>query len=112
MGFGAKSLRIFKCLCDPSPQSIRQLAQRTGFAKSSVHRLTQAMERRAVYPASWRWATEVGHLWLTRLVVATLSTFGLKRGVGIDTMREFFARLRLARQVGCAPSALRKVRQA
>jgi hypothetical protein len=49
---------------------------------------------------------------LTRLVVATLSTFGLKRGVGIDTMREFFARLRLARQVGCAPSALRKVRQA
>ncbi len=112
MGFWAKSLRIFKCLCDHGSQSIRQLAQRTGLAKSSAHRLKQAMERRDVHPESWVWETEVGHLWLTRLVVATLYTFGLKRGVGIDTMSEFFARLRLERQVGCSPSALRKVMQA
>jgi hypothetical protein len=30
----------------------------------------------------------------------------------MDTMREFFARLRLATQVGCSPSALRHVMQA
>jgi hypothetical protein len=46
---------------------------------------------------------------LTHLVVATLYTFGLQRGVGVDTMRAFFARLRLERQVGCSPSALRGV---
>jgi hypothetical protein len=45
-------------------------------------------------------------------VVATLYTFGLKRGVGLDTMSEFFARLHLATQVGCSPSALRRVMQA
>ena len=45
-------------------------------------------------------------------VGATLYTFGLKRGVGLDTMSEFFARLRLERQVGCSPSALRGVMQA
>jgi hypothetical protein len=44
-------------------------------------------------------------------VVATLYTFGLKRGVGMDTMPEFFARLHLATQVGCSPSALRRVMQ-
>jgi hypothetical protein len=44
-------------------------------------------------------------------VVATLSTFGLKRGVGMDTRHAFFARLHLATQVGCAPSALRRVMQ-
>ena len=111
MGFWAKSLRIFKCLCDHGTLSIRQLAQRTDVAKSSVHRLKQAMERRDIHPESWVWETEVGHQWLLRLIVATLYTFGLKRGVGLDTMSEFFTRLRLARQVGCSPSALRQVMQ-
>ncbi len=44
-------------------------------------------------------------------MVATLSTFGLTRGVGLDTRQAFFARLHLATQVGCAPSALRRVMQ-
>jgi DNA-binding IclR family transcriptional regulator len=100
-----KSLRIFKCLCDRGTQSIRQLAQQTGLAKSSVHRLQQAMERRNGHPESWIWATEDGRRWLRRLVVATLYTFGLKRGVGVDTISEFFTRLCLATQVGCSPSA-------
>ena len=112
MGFWAKSLLIFKSLCDKSPQSIRQLAEQTGLAKSSVHRLKQAMEHRDRHPESWLWETEVGRRWLTRLVVATLYTFGLKRGVGMDTMSEFFARLRLEKQVGCSPSALRGVMHA
>ncbi len=63
-------------------QSVRRIAQQTGLSKSSVHRLTQAMERRDVHPESWLWETEEGRRWLTRLVVATLYTFGLKRGRG------------------------------
>ena len=111
MGFWDKSLRIFKCLCDNGTQSVRQLAHKTGLSKSSVHRLQQAMERRGGHPESWLWETEEGRRWLTRLVVATLYTFGLKRGVGMDTMSEFFARLRLETQMGCSPSALRGVMQ-
>ena len=84
----------------------------TGLSKSSVHRLTQAMERRNSHPESWFWETADGRHWLTRLVVATLYTFGLKRGVGLDTLSEFFARLRLETQVGCSPSALRGVMHA
>ena len=112
MGFWDKSLRIFKCLCDKGTQGVRRIAQQTGLSKSSVHRLQQAMERRDVHPESWLWETAEGRRWLTRLVVATLYTFGLKRGVGVDTMSEFFARLRLETQVGCSPSALRGVIQA
>jgi len=70
------------------------------------------MERRDVHPESWLWETAEGHQWLTRLVVATLYTFGLKRGVGVDTMSAFFARLHLDTQVGCSPCALRQVMQA
>ncbi len=111
MGFWDKSLRIFRCLCAYGKQSVRHIAHKTGVSKSSVHRLQQAMARRDRHPESWWWETEEGRHWLTRLVVATLYTFGLKRGVGMDTLSEFFARLRLETQVGCSPSALRGVMQ-
>jgi hypothetical protein len=112
MGVWAKSLQIFKCLCDNGKQSVRRIAQQTGFSKSSVHRLQQARARRDTHPESWWWETEEGRCWLIRLVVATLYTFGLTRGVGAETLSEFFGRLRLETHVGCSPSALREVMQA
>ncbi len=112
MGFWEKSLRIFKSLCDNGVQGVRRIAQQTGLSKSSVHRLTQAMERRDVHPESWLWETAEGRQWLTRLMVATLYTFGLKRGAGVETMSAFFTRLHLDTQVGCSPCALRQVMQA
>ena len=108
-GFWDKSLSIVTWLRDYGKQSVRCLAQKTGLSKSRVPRLQQTMERRGGRPESWLWETEEGRCWFTRLVVATLSTFGLKRGVGLDTMEAFFARLHLATQVGCSPSALRRV---
>jgi hypothetical protein len=112
MGFGDKSLRIFKCLCENATQSVRRIAQQTDLPKSSVQRLKQAMERRNRHPESWLWETADGRQWLARLVVATLYTFGLKRGIGSDTLSEFFTRLHLETQVGRSPTALRGVMQA
>src|SRR6266571_2628858 len=112
MGFWEKSVRIFKCFCDHGRQGVRCIAQQTGLSKSSVHRLTQAMERRDIHPESWLWETAEGRRWLTRLLVATLYTFGLKRGVGVETLSEFFSRLHLETQIGCSPSAVRRVMQA
>ena len=95
MGFWAKSLRIVNLLCGNGKQSVRDIAHKTGYSKSSVHRLKQAMEGRDRHPESWLWETEEGRCWLLRLVVAVLYTFGLKRGVGADTISEFFGHLRL-----------------
>ena len=112
MTFWAKSLRVFNCLLEHGTQSVRRIAHQTGLSKSSVHRLQQAIARRGRHPESWLWETEDGRGWLIRWVVATLYTFGLKRGVGLETMSEFFVRLHLETQVGCSPSALREVMQA
>ena len=112
MGFWTKSVLIFKSLWENANQSIRQLARQTGMSKSSVHRLTQAIARRDRSPESWLWETEDGRRWLTRLLAATLYTFGLKRGVGLETISEFFGRLRLETHMGCSPSALRGMMQA
>jgi hypothetical protein len=109
MRFWTKSLRIFNALCANATQRIRHLARQTEIPKRSVHRLKQAMARRDCHPESWLWETEDGRRWRTRLVVAALSAFGLKRGVGLETISEFFTHLRLTTQVGCSPSALRGV---
>src|ERR671936_1403039 len=109
MGLWAKSIVIFNAIREYGTQSIRSLADRTGLSKSSVHRHLQAMDRRDRYPESSLWETEAGRAWLIRLVVATLFVFGLKRGVGAETLSEFFGHLRLEAHVGCSPSALRNV---
>src|SRR5215471_6412209 len=109
MGLWSKSVRIFNSIREHGQQSIRHLAERIGFSKSSVHRHLQAIKRRDCYPESSLWETEVGRAWLIRLVVATLFVFGLKRGVGAETLSEFFSRLHLTAHVGCSPSALRHV---
>ena len=109
MGLWAKSVVIFNAIREHGKQSIRSLADRTGLSKSSVHRHLQTIDRRDRYPESSVWETEAGRAWLIRLVVATLFVFGLTRGVGADTLSEFFGRLRLAGHVGCSPSALRTV---
>jgi hypothetical protein len=76
-----------------------------------VHRLKQAIIRRDRHPESWFWETHAGQQWLIRLVIATLYTFGLKRGVGAQTLSEFLLRLGLQSQIGCSPSALRRLMQ-
>jgi hypothetical protein len=107
MGLWGKSVVIFNSIREHGKQSIRSLAERTGFSKSSIHRHLQAADRRDCYPESSFWETPEGRAWLIRLVVATLFVFGLKRGVGAETLSEFFIRLRLDRHIGCSASALR-----
>jgi hypothetical protein len=105
----AKSVVIINSLREHGKQSIRSLADRIGLSKSSVHRHLQAIGRRDRYPESSFWDTEAGRAWLIRLMVATLFVFGLKRGVGAETLSEFCSRLRVEAHVGCSPSALRHV---
>src|SRR5215470_10737743 len=109
MPLWAKSVRIFNSIREHGKSSIRRLAERTGFSKSSIHRHLQAIDRRDRHPESWLWETPEGRTWLIRLVVATLFVFGLKRGVGAETISEFFGCLHLEAHVGCSRSALRRV---
>src|SRR6266446_318981 len=109
MGFWTKSRLIFNAFRDNAMASIRQVACQTGLSKSSVHRLGRAMDRRNQHPESWFWETQEGRRWFIRLVVAVLYHFGLKRGVGAETMSAFFACLHLEHHAGCSPSTLRAV---
>ena len=67
------------------------------------------MAGRNQHPESWLWETEEGGRWLIRLVIAVLYYFGLKRGVGAETMSAFLMALHLEQHIGCSPNTLRAV---
>src|SRR5438105_13396464 len=109
MGLWAKSVVIFNSIRDYGKQSIRRLADHTGLSKSSVHRHLQAIGRRDRYPESSFWATAAGRARLIRLVAATLLAFGVRGGVGVGAISDFFCRLRLEAHAGASPGALHTV---
>jgi len=88
---------------EPGLRSIRAIAA-TGIAKSSVHRLVQAIERRHQYPESPLWEPS-GYQWLHRLVWAVVYVFGVK-GIG-ETLSEFFHILHLEGRIGVSPMPCR-----
>lgn len=104
-----RSQQVFKAIEEGGKRSIRKIAEATGIAKSSVHRHQQAIGRRNQYPESELWETVAGGQWLKLLVLGTIYIFGIKCGIGVETMSEFFYLLQLPMQVGVSPSALHKL---
>ena len=76
-------------------------------SKSSVHRHQQSIEQRQQYPESDWWETKVGYVYLVRLVVGVIYFFGIKQGVGAESLSEFIQAVHLETHVASSPSALR-----
>lgn len=91
-------------------RSIRAIAAATGMTKSSVHRQLQAMKRRQQYPESTLWEQQSGYQWLHRLVWAVVYVFGVERGLGNETLSEFFHLVHLQGRIGVSPNALQRLR--
>jgi hypothetical protein len=110
MNIAQRCHQVFRALFSPKslPPSIRDVAQETGIPKSSVHRHKQTIEKRQQYPESHLWETVEGVLWLGRLLWATIYCFGIKQGIGSDSLSEFFHLLRLERHLGVSADSLRK----
>jgi hypothetical protein len=75
-----------------------------------VARHRQALAARGQWPEAEFWEQEAGYEWLRLLVFAVLFVFGIKGGVGVERIAEFFQRVRLDRHVGSSPTALRTLR--
>ncbi|MCP5014226.1 MAG: hypothetical protein GY938_02965 [Ketobacter sp.] len=111
MSFWQKIQQIAAKIKELGTSSIRKIAEATGFSKSSVHRHLKAKERRNQYPESHLWETEEGQQWLGRLMAASIFHFGLKRGVGMDSISAFLKELRLQTHLGISTTALKGVRK-
>lgn len=86
------------------------IAQATGMSRSSVHRHQQALERAQQHPESAWWDSAVGYQWLVRLVIAVVYHFGLKQGVGAESLAAFFKAIHVDTHVGSSPTTLRQLK--
>ncbi len=92
-------------------QTLRAIAAATGLSLSSVYRHQQAIKRRNQYPESSFWETEAGTQWLKRLVFGLVYTFGIKQGVGAESLSEFIQAMHLNTHVASSASSLRQLKQ-
>ncbi len=60
----------------------------------------RACDKRAQYPESSQWETETGSAWLRLMFFSTLYQFGLKSGIGVDSLSEFFTLVRMDIHIG------------
>lgn len=105
-----RSQRVAACIKTKSTQGIESIAAAIGISKSSVHRHQQAIARRNQYPESSLWETAAGSAWLLRLVVGVVYHFGIKHGVGAESLSAFFKAVQLDTHVGSSASALRQLK--
>ncbi len=82
--------KIYSFFQQYSSATVREVAAATGTSKSSVQRQRKAIARRNQNPESCLWETDEGFLWLIRLVCATIYMFGIRGGIGMETIAEFF----------------------
>lgn len=104
-----RCVKVLHCISQKTQQSIRAIAAATGIPKSSVHRHLRIIARRQQYPESYLWETAEGAAWLRLLVFGAIYCFGIKGGVGSDSLSEFFHLLHLEARIGCSASALREL---
>ncbi len=86
---------------------MRKLGELVGRSKSATHRHIRAKKRRDLHPESHLWETEEGDAWLRLQVFATLFMFGLKSGIGTQTLSQYFKMIRVDTHVGVSETALR-----
>lgn len=109
MSLRVKCTRIFSFFQKNNKATLRGAAAAIGTSKSSVHRHQKAIERRNQHPESLSWETEAGQNWLIILLCATLYIFGIRCGIGMETICEFFKCLRLQNHLGVSPSSLQRL---
>ena len=103
--------KVADCIKTKACATIETIAKTTGLHPSSVYRHQQAIKRRNQYPESSFWETEAGYQWLLRLVYGLVYHFGVKQGVGAESLSAFLKAVHLETHVASSPSALRQLKE-
>ena len=88
-------------------QTLNQIAQALGISQTSVWRHQTARQSIATTPVAEFWSSAAGMVYLIKVVVAVFYCFGIKHGVGAESLSEFFRMIELDNHLATSPSALR-----
>lgn len=98
-----------QCWQETTCRSLRAIAKATGISKSSVGRHLKTRSRQQQNPESYFWETAAGENWLRLLVFGVIYCFGIKGGIGSESLSAFLHLLHLEQHIGCSASALSKL---
>jgi len=87
--------KVSLCWQEGTNLSRRAIAKILGISKSSVQRHLTTQFRRQKYPESQMWETTEGQDWLRLLVFGVIYCFGIKGGIGADSLSDFLHLLHL-----------------
>ena len=90
-------------------KSCRKLAGIFNRSKSSIHRRQQKIKSRAHIPGALFFESSDGQAWLKKLVVAAILIFGIKSGVGSETLALFFSMITVGSFVATSPASLKRL---
>lgn len=107
---GVRSRKIFSIINAPFKRSIRKISKLTGISKSGVQRQVKGINKRNRYTESYFWETQEGYQWLRILVFSVIFLFGIKGGIGAETISMFFGLLRLDTHIGVSATTIKKLR--
>ena len=97
-------------LKDNAVAGLETISKALGISKSSVHRHRKAISQ-SLQPESGWWNSAEGSAWLKLLVLGIVYYFGIKQGVGSESLSQFFHAVRLNQQFGSSASALRGIKR-
>ena len=103
--------KVAECIHLKGLQELKVIANATGLTISSVYRHQQAIARRQQHPESLWWETPVGSQWLKVLVLGVVYYFGIKHGIGAESLSQFLEAVHLNYHVGTSASSLPKLKQ-
>ena len=78
--------KVAECIYFQRIKRLQAIANATGLTISSVYRHQKAIARRQQHPESLWWETLVGSQWLKVLVLGVVYYFGLKHGIGAESL--------------------------
>ena len=90
MHFREKIINTYRTIKATGQRSLQNLAELTGYSKSSTHRQLKKIRSRAHIPGSIFFETADGATWLRTLILAVVLVFGLQANVGADRIALFF----------------------
>lgn len=112
MSFRERAICIFKAIVkNPGSVSLRALAEQTSIPKSSVHRHKTNQRARIEAIGHDFFETAVGLTWLDRLFFAVIFMFGIKSGVGAETLSLFFDLIATTPYIANSPSSIRDIKR-
>jgi len=111
MAFRERIARLSQELKTSANHSLRALAKKIGFSKSSVHRHKIRRQARINSIGHDFFETELGAQWLERLYYAVILIVGIQGGVGSETIALFFEKILVSQYVAISPSVIRKIKR-